>query len=43
MQELISVGLDDTMQDILVAIAGGIVTTGFIGLLELPGSSKKSK
>lgn len=30
MQELISVGLDDTMQDILVAIAGSIVTTGVI-------------
>ncbi len=30
MQELISEGVDDTMQDILVALAGSIVTTGLI-------------
>ena len=41
MQELISVGLDDTMQDILFALAGGILTTGIIGILELPDSSPK--
>ena len=34
MQELISVGLDDTMQDILFALIGGILTTSFIGILE---------
>lgn len=36
MQELISVGLDDTMQDILVAIAGSIVTTGLIAVISAP-------
>ena len=34
MQELISVGLDDTMQDILFATVGGLVTTGFVMLVE---------
>ena len=41
MQELISVGLDDTMQDILFALCGGIVTTGLIGILEHTGASRK--
>lgn len=42
MQELISVGLDDTMQDILFALGGGIVTTAIIMLLEKPAAKKKS-
>lgn len=41
MQELVSVGLDDTMQDILFALLGGILTTGLIGALE--SSDKKRK
>ena len=33
MQELISEGVDDTMQDILVALAGSVVTAGLITLI----------
>ncbi|MBQ8991985.1 DUF2238 domain-containing protein [Candidatus Saccharibacteria bacterium] len=43
MQELISVGLDDTMQDILFAIGGGILTTGLVGILEHSPNTKKKK
>lgn len=42
MQELISEGVDDTMQDILVAIAGSIVTAGLIVLISKSATSKKS-
>lgn len=41
MQELISVGLDDTMQDILFALAGGISTTLIIGIAESAAKRKK--
>ena len=41
MQELISVGLDDTMQDILFALIGGISTTVLIGILERGGRGRK--
>ena len=44
MQELISVGLDDTMQDVLVAIAGSIITAGLIVAISksMPAPKKKS-
>lgn len=41
MQELISVGLDDTMQDILFALSGGILTTLLIGILERSKRGRK--
>ena len=43
MQELISVGLNDTMQDILVAIAGSIVTAGIIVAVSNTGKKATSK
>lgn len=43
MQELISVGLDDTMQDILFALGGGILTTLLIGILEHTHKPSKKK
>lgn len=41
MQELISVGLDDTMQDILVAIAGSIITAGLVTIISKDVIPKK--
>lgn len=42
MQELISIGLDDTMQDILVAIIGSIITASFIIMIPETTPKKKS-
>lgn len=43
MQELISVGLDDTMQDVLFAATGALVTVAIIGIFEKSAPKKKRK